>query len=247
MKKALHIDTANLESISLDAPSIIVKIKGQSGLRFPIVRINRITVSGPWDAGLEVFSYCAERNIPVHLFDGRGRLRCQILPKERVPEPLFFYLEQLPYHDILKAVYDEWLLNQKRSILAEVGAGNGDPDFRATQLSESLRCMARTVNRKNEYHEMSDWMRAMFASQFSQLLLAFNIDCCRPETQQLVTDVTEAVEPILEAQALAAVHDNKKKVTAMLAAREYHDISERIEFLVNRMLNQLIWRMDANA
>jgi hypothetical protein len=36
-------------------------------------------------------------------------------------------------------------------------------------------------------------------------------------------------------------------VTAMLASREYHSISERIEFLVNRMLNQLIWRMDANA
>ena len=247
MKKALHIDTTNLESISLDAPSIVVKIKGQSGLRFPVVRVNRITLSGPWDAGLEVFTYCAERNIPVHIFDGRGRLRCQILPKERVPEPLFFYLEQLAYHEVLNAVYEEWLLNQKRSVMAEAGAESGDPDFRAMQFSESLHFMAGKANRKNEFNEMSDWMLAMFASHFSQLLLAFSIDCCRPETQRLVADVTAALTPILKAKALEAIHNNNHSVTAMLASREYHSISERIEFLVNRMLNQLIWRMDANA
>ncbi|WP_299022456.1 CRISPR-associated endonuclease Cas1 [uncultured Photobacterium sp.] len=169
MKKVLHIQGHALQHASLDGKALKITLSGQSPLRFPLTRISRITISGRCNVPIEVFIYCVTRQIPVTFFDGHGHIRGQLLPHLRQPEPLGFYLEQLPYHSGFKTVYALWLDNQRRHILKQVGMENGVPKLRAKQFHDAVVLMMKTMHCKDAFNQGIAWLLGFYRAHLNQI------------------------------------------------------------------------------
>ncbi len=247
MKKALHIDSSHLEWIKQDAASILVKCFHQSPLRFPFCRVSRITLSGHWEHGLDVFCECAMHQIPVFFFDGRGNIRCQLMPHQREPLPLAEYLEELTYCETMQHVLRDWMDTQKRVVLHAAGAHSGDPTNRCQVLHKQVYAFLAKTDRTQPFLILFDWYVGFFQADVAQHLLPFGVDPCRPEVTHFIQQLTDMFQPLLEIKCANALIAFNSPPTLSNAASSYHRHAEEVGFLLDRMLNQLLWQFEASA
>lgn len=241
----LVIDARMLESLSVEGPTLKVRMRSQSPRLFPLRRLSRVHVVGAIKDGLDSLLHCAENQIPVAFFSVSGRLRCQLYFPVYENSVLSHWLEHVDFDIEARQLYDDWLFHQTLHVISRMGYTEGACESRYQRIEEKLRGLCNRFLGKKEFHTAMDWLSGMLAVHISQLIVNYGLSNQSRGKRRLLNDIS----PICELWLIyfLATHASKRKVriAAQSMSDFYQTHSEEIEYTVRRMLTQLATRLES--
>lgn len=246
-RSCLVLDASKLEQLTVDGPALRIGLREQASRLFPLRRLARIHVIGDIDAGFCALLHCAEQQIPVAFFSTHGKLRCQLYYPVFENGILSHWLEHIEFDPKLRQLYNEWLQLQMLHVLGEIGCRDGNSTNRLEIAEQRMLTLIHHHWSRGHLREARDWLQGILTSHLSQLIVQHGLSNQTRAKRRLLEDLLPTCELWLLYFLTVAVVENRKPpaADAQGMSRFYQQHAERIEYQVQRMLMQLVSKLEA--
>ena len=242
----LVIDARRLHAIRIDGPALKVTMKSQSSRLFPLRRLSRVHVIGTANMGLEPFLHCAERQVPVAFFTVKGKLRCQLYFPVIANTLLSHWFEHVEFDCDIKQLYERWLEGQTRHILAQLNVPRGCPENASAQLAQQMRKLGRKSLGSDRWDSAMDWLAGMLVVQLSQVVVEYGLANQSRGKRKLLDDIGPVFSLWLTARFVSRIAPYKRRaIDGVSMSAFYQEQSQGIDYMIRRMLIQLITRLES--
>lgn len=242
-KSCLILAASQLHTLELDGPALKVVMAHQSHRLFPLRRIARIHIMGELDVGMNALLHCAEQQIPVAFFTRNGKLRCQLYYPVYENGVLAHWLEHIEFDEHARQLYADWLEMQRLHIFAKL---NIHPQ-RLQQTQEHIRSILKRHWSQAQRDEAQAWLEGLLISHLSQLIVENGLGNQCSQKRRLLDDLQPVCQMWLHHQLaktlLQRKHTMPVSVQTMVAF--YQTQADDIEYVVRRMLVQLLTRLES--
>ncbi len=242
---SLVIDARKLDQLTLDGPSLRVRMRLKSAMLFPLRRLSRIHVIGAISNGLDALLHCAEQQIPVAFFTVTGRLRCQLYYPVYDNSLLSHWIEHVDFDVQARQVYDDWLQHQMLHELSRIGANQGAREQRYQLVNETLRHLCKQKLGGREFHAAEAWLEGMMNVHLSQLVVDFGLANQSRGKRRLLADISPVGQLWWLYFLALAVQRSKVRVTPQTMTELYQQHSAHIDYTVRKMLTHLASRLES--
>jgi hypothetical protein len=246
-RTCLVIDAENLDQLYMDDRALCISLLHENVRLFPLRRLARIHVMGEINTGMNALIHCAEQQIPVAFFSRRGKLRCQLYYPVFQNGILGHWLEHVEFDQQVAEIYESWLTLQQLHILSQIGVCDGAPEARIKRTKQRLHELLNTHWGKGNIHEAHEWLNGILFSHLSQLAMQHGLANQSRCKRKLLEDLLPISE-LWMVYLLAVSIIEKKQIPELNAkgmSRFYQNHSINIEYMISRMLSQLVSRMEA--
>jgi hypothetical protein len=246
-RTCLVIDTARLQQLDIDGPALRLSIQDQGRRLFPLRRLARIHVMGELHCGFDALLHCAEQQIPVAFFSLQGKLRCQLYYPVFENGVLAHWLEHIEFDVQAQHMYSEWLHLQQLHVLGQIGCRDGAREYRMKIAEERLHALFNKHWNHRRLLEAREWLIGMLTAHLSQLIVKHGLENQSRGKRKLLEDMLPACELWLLYLLAVAVVEHKKppSVDARGMSHFYQHHAESIEYMVRRMLSQLVNQLES--
>jgi hypothetical protein len=246
-RSCLVINGNKLQQLDLDGPALRIALQEQSTRLFPLRRLARIHVIGELHCGFEALLHCAEKQIPVAFFGQKGKLRCQLYYPVFENSVLAHWLEHIEFDHEIRKLYDGWMHLQKLHLLGNIGCRDGANTCRQDLAEQRLHHLLNKHWSRTQQHEAREWLQGMLTVHISQMIVQQGLANQSRSKRKLLEDLLPICELWLLYLLVVAIVEQKKPpaVNAHGMSRFYQQHADSIEYTVQRMLAQLVNRLEA--
>ena len=247
-KTCLVIDCRVLSHLSMDGPALKVRVRQQSHRLFPLRRLSRIHVIGSrtLEQGFDALLTCAEKQIPVAFFTVQGKLRCQLYFPVYENSMLSHWLEHVEFDPQANEQYQQWLEHQRVHIIAMMGMRQGCREKRMDQVREILHAHCNNKLGRDSFHQAMAWLQGMMSAHVSQLIVEHGLSNQSRGKRRLMEDISPLCELWLNGALVEMLGSRKKlRIDGVGMSALYQSQTDRIDYMVRRMLIQLSTRLEA--
>lgn len=246
-RSCLVLDANQIARLALDGPALQITLHQQSHRLFPLRRIARIHVIGPLDTGFATLLHCAEQQIPVAFFNTKGALRCQLYYPVHENGVLAHWLEHIEFDEQAAVLYQDWLQLQHTHLLARMGCRQGAHNTRTDLVEQHITRILKTVWSKAQINDAQDWLDGLLTSHLSQLIAQEGLAHQSRGTRRLLEDLLPSCKTWLLYCLTQHIIEQKKapRLDAHGMSQFYQHISDSVEYLIRRMLVQLVTRLES--
>lgn len=242
----LVIDARHLDALVIDGPALKVTMKSQSSRLFPLRRLSRVHVIGPATSGLDALLHCAERQVPVAFFTVKGKLRCQLYFPVLANTLLSHWFEHVEFDCDIKQLYELWLEGQTRHVLAQLSVARGCPQSGCKHLEQQLRQFGRKSLGAARWDSATDWLAGMLVVQLSQIVVEYGLANQSRGKRKLLDDIVPVFSLWLTARfASNTASYQRRAIDGISMSVFYQEQSQSIDYMIRRMLIQLITRLES--
>lgn len=244
-KSCLVLDAHKLEKLSIDGPALKIRLLHQSDRLFPFRRLARVHIVGTLNNPIEPLIELAEQHIPVAFFTLKGKLRCQLYYPVFANSIISHWLEHVEFCPQAKHEYAEWLLHQNLHFLASMGYRNGNLETRLQSVEEHLNKGCKKIISSAQYELALDWLSGIMAVHMSQVIAAQGVAHQSRATRKLMDDLSPICILWIKAILFQKLQTGKITITAQTMSYLYQEQATFIEYTLQRMMVQLITRLES--
>lgn len=183
------IDADALESMRIDARSLIVKGRGRSIQRVPLHRVMRVDVTGCAAHVFDCLVELASRSVPITLFARSGKVRAQIFNPIPRPTPLAHWIGDMVGGREETQAYRTWREHHLRRLLRVSGLRGGGLGMQCKEHDRLLDVLVENSGLRSAYIAYVEKQEPLLKARIGEHLLRCGIAPGGPAYRQLATDL----------------------------------------------------------